>query len=163
MAPTEVRLTQMTDEQFDEWRSEHERSYAETLSSRYGLTAEEAQRLAQNEVRTALPGGRVTPGMHVLNVTHGDDVVGTLWWGAHSSRPRTAYVYDIVIRPTHRGRGFGRATMIAAENEARTSGADSLGLSVTVSNDAARRLYDSLGFVAASLSMTKSIGRQHGR
>jgi hypothetical protein len=57
-----------------------------------------------------------------------------------------AFLYDIELAPATRGRGLGRATMLAAEDAARELGADRIRLNVFGHNTAARRLYESLGY-----------------
>lgn len=55
-------------------------------------------------------------------------------------------IYDIVVNPSYRGRGYGRAIMQELLREARKKNIDKAYLSVVVGNTIAERLYDSLGF-----------------
>lgn len=60
-----------------------------------------------------------------------------------------ADIVSMYVDSEHRGAGVGRKLMLAAINEARTmDGLEQLGLAVVTSNEAARRLYRSLGFQA---------------
>jgi ribosomal protein S18 acetylase RimI-like enzyme len=59
----------------------------------------------------------------------------------------TAHIAQVVVDPMMRGRGFGRALVAAAAGAAHRRGATQLTLLVGERNGAARRLYDSLGFV----------------
>jgi GNAT superfamily N-acetyltransferase len=53
---------------------------------------------------------------------------------------------NVVARSSHRRRGYGHAVMAAALNWARDAGAFAAGIQVAAANQAALRLYASLGF-----------------
>jgi GNAT superfamily N-acetyltransferase len=53
---------------------------------------------------------------------------------------------NVVSRPSHRGKGFGRAVMSAALNWSRDAGAIGAGIQVFADNAVALNLYGSLGF-----------------
>jgi ribosomal protein S18 acetylase RimI-like enzyme len=55
-------------------------------------------------------------------------------------------VHDVVIRDTHRGRGIAARLFAEVEAIARERGACKLTLEVLSGNDAARTLYQKLGF-----------------
>jgi len=57
-----------------------------------------------------------------------------------------AHVTNIAVHPEYRRAGVGRLTMKTLERRALQLGASRMTLEVRVSNHAARRLYDSLGF-----------------
>lgn len=58
-----------------------------------------------------------------------------------------AYLAELYVRPTHRGRGLGRALLEAAMDHARERGADRIELGTTEDDVAARRLYEKCGFI----------------
>jgi len=58
-----------------------------------------------------------------------------------------AFVTDVVIQASHRGRGIGRQLLQHAEAFARGAGATELRIGVLAENTVARRLYRSAGFV----------------
>jgi ribosomal protein S18 acetylase RimI-like enzyme len=64
-----------------------------------------------------------------------------------SSSDHVVTVNGIAVDPAWQRRGAGRALIEAAAAEARRRGARRLTLRVFAPNDAARRLYDSAGFV----------------
>jgi len=66
-------------------------------------------------------------------------------------------VMDIEIREEFRRRGYGRATMLLAEEAARNHGATYLGLNVFGHNPNARALYESLGYESQSIRMRKPL------
>jgi ribosomal protein S18 acetylase RimI-like enzyme len=98
------------------------------------------------------------PGHLVFTVEHDDTAVGALWIGPlRPEQPTHYWVWDITIDEAHRGRGFGKETMLLAEREARSVGATELGLNVFGSNTIARHLYESLGYAPTSIRMSKSL------
>jgi GNAT superfamily N-acetyltransferase len=58
-----------------------------------------------------------------------------------------SFLYDVVVRPDHRGHGIGRAFCTAVLSWSAHTGARSMALQVLESNTVARALYTSLGFI----------------
>jgi ribosomal protein S18 acetylase RimI-like enzyme len=92
------------------------------------------------------------------------EVVGMVmvWTRYHSGEPNEvpgehAYVPDLVVAASHRGRGTGRALLRAAESLARETGADRLGLSVLAGNTGARSLYAAEGFTEIEVTLEKRL------
>jgi ribosomal-protein-alanine N-acetyltransferase len=63
---------------------------------------------------------------------------------------KVARIYSIAVDPGARGRGLGRALVEQAEMVARMRQRDVMQLEVRTDNDAAIRLYESLGYWAVS-------------
>lgn len=154
---TAVVLRRLSPENFESWRSAHLETYSTTLQQRLGLEPEQAAVVAEDELARALPEGLSTVGAHLAHVIHGEREVGTLWWGVHPRRPDAAFVFDIEISPSNRGRGLGRAAMVAAERDASAAGMTAIGLSVSGDNMVAQGLYESLGYSTQSISMLKPL------
>lgn len=68
-----------------------------------------------------------------------------------------AWIYDIEVEPEQRGKGFGRALLMAAEEETARHGISKIGLNVFGSNMIARSLYESAGYEVSSTQMTKKL------
>lgn len=64
------------------------------------------------------------------------------------ARLAASHVADlgVTVAASHRGRGLGRALMLAAEDWARAQGIERITLSVFADNHNARGLYESLGY-----------------
>lgn len=62
-----------------------------------------------------------------------------------------AHITNVAIHPEHRGRGVGREVMLELLARAAVLGAAKITLEVRVSNQVARKLYESLGFVYKGL------------
>lgn len=68
-----------------------------------------------------------------------------------------AYVSDLVVLRTHRGRGLGRALLARAEEYARLGDARLVRIAVHAKNGAARRLYEGAGFRERVIELSKSL------
>ena len=95
----------------------------------------------------------------MFHLIHNEDgTVGYLWIGRASSGDHTSWwVWDLVFEPEYRGKGHGRAAMRLAEHHAREAGARTLGLSVFGHNQAARALYESVGYETTTVKMRKQL------
>jgi ribosomal protein S18 acetylase RimI-like enzyme len=80
--------------------------------------------------------------------------VGAAWLGEQRGR---AFVYDVWVDPGERGRGYGRAAMLALEDEARRRGFSGIALNVWGGNTVARSLYRSLGYEERAVTMNKAL------
>ncbi len=83
-----------------------------------------------------------------------DAAIGAAWRRTFTGAdPGYGYVADgvpelgLAVFAAHRGKGVARALMTALVDRARAEGVPALSLSVEDGNEAARGLYDSLGFV----------------
>jgi ribosomal protein S18 acetylase RimI-like enzyme len=113
-----------------------------------------ARAKAAESFRTFLPDGVKTERMSLSVLESDGRSVGVLWLGHHNPGTRT-FVYDIEIEAAERGRGFGRAAMLAAERIAWEAGDRAIGLNVFGHNDVALGLYESLGYRVTD----RSVGR----
>lgn len=90
-----------------------------------------------------LPHGAQTDG-HAFLIGEADgDRVGTIWLDL---RKQYAFVYQVETDEAARGRGYGRALMVAGAHAAQEAGAEGIALNVFGDNAVARALYDSLGY-----------------
>jgi GNAT superfamily N-acetyltransferase len=156
----------MAQSEFDGLRARMIKEYAADHVAAGDWPADEAEARAEQETDALLPHGVATPGMLVLAAeTPEGDYVGFVWV-AIERRPGSgggAWVYDIEVSPDHRGKGFGRALLDAAEREASKHGANSIGLNVFGGNLVARTLYESSGYEVAAMQMSKPLGAPHER
>ena len=137
------------------------------VSSRDGYIAErvtagedlaEATRAVNEMSQEMFPGDEPRPDHVVYTVEEDGTRVGSLWLGPPTdARPGEWWVWDIMIDESRRGRGLGRACMLLAEREASARGATRLGLTVFGHSSVARHLYESLGYSAVSVRMSKTL------
>ena len=122
-------------------------------------TADEAEARSAEQTAELLPQGVETPGMLLLMAeTAGGEPVGHLWVALERRRGFPgAWIYAIEIAPDQRGKGYGRALLLAAEQATARRGVGTIGLNVFGPNTAARNLYESAGYEIASLQMHKEL------
>jgi ribosomal protein S18 acetylase RimI-like enzyme len=149
----------MTRAEFDEWLPRNIAGYAEHIAASGAMPATAAREKAERDTARSFSAGFETPRQHVFRLLAGDVAVGWLWLGVPGPDPDPlmAWVFQIEVAPEYRGRGYGRAAMLLAEDEARARGMTSLGLNVHGQNKVARSLYDSLGYEAMSLQLKKPL------
>lgn len=92
--------------------------------------------------------GRWRGGTAAVFAGRADDgtAVGTATGVEYEAEPRVAHVYAMWVVPDARGGGIGRGLVEAVADWARDRGCDRLVLSVTESNQTARRFYEACGF-----------------
>ncbi len=155
-----LRLRSMTEAEFRTFRSRLIPGYAADKVRAGTWQADEAEARSAEQVDALLPGGLSTPGMLLLAAENpGGELLGTVWVGLDHPRPGDAWVYDIEILPQHRGKGYGRALLGAAEEESARRGAGAIGLNVFGSNLAARSLYKTSGYAIMSMQLSKPLGQ----
>jgi ribosomal protein S18 acetylase RimI-like enzyme len=83
----------------------------------------------------------------VLLAGEGPDGIAVLRFRASIWTPGLeCYLAELYVTPQHRGRGLGRELMERAIAMAKERGADGMDLNTSVDDEAARALYESLGF-----------------
>jgi len=152
--PPEVTLRPLRDDEYAAWDVEHRRQYARGLVEHADLTPEEAEAKVARDISAALPDGLATAGVHVWVVEDEGRRIGTVFFGLRGAE---AWLYEITIDEGKRGKGYGRAAMLALEEEARRLGHDRLALNVWGGNEVARGLYRSLGYVEQAVQMRKAL------
>ena len=155
-----VRLRPMREDEYDAFHADGVEGYARDIEESGGFEREYARAKSVADFERTLPQGLASPGQFVLVVEDDDGrVVGTLWWAVRKSQIGTSYafVYNVVIDEAERGRGLGRAAMLALEIEVRAAGLDRIELNVFGGNEVARGLYRSLGFAESAVYMGKNV------
>ncbi len=122
--------------------------------------AADAQRLAREEMARLLPQAERTDGMALLSAFDEDRFVGHVWLclAPRIAQTGEAWLYDIEVEESARGRGYGRALLAAAEAEAARAGATFLGLNVFGVNRVAHSLYETSGYEVKATQMRKRLG-----
>lgn len=122
-----------------------------------GDSQQEAETNAASAFQRLVPGGSPAPGQLIGRILCAGQPVGYLWIGPVGPDPQRWWVWDIVIDDGQRGRGYGRQTMLLAEQLARAADATTIGLNVFANNVAARSLYSSLNYQESSVQMRKTL------
>ena len=162
---TELTLRPMSDSEFEAFHSKLVTEYAAVNVEAGNWLDEESLELSRKELERLLPEGRDTPRVLLFAAENSaGEYVGYLWIGL--DRPGTskpfAWIYDIEVAEAHRGKGYGRALLRAAEEETLKNGVPTLGLNVFGSNKVARKLYESSGYSITQMTMSKQLGVAEG-
>jgi ribosomal protein S18 acetylase RimI-like enzyme len=157
----QLRLEPMSNDEFAALRAQLVEGYAQDIAASRSLDIEHARKTAEEQTDNLLPQGTSTPDMLLFagKVADTDEPVGWIWLALPQAleRPDTAWVYNVQIDVEHRGKGYGRALMLAAEEELVRQGVSRLGLNVFGYNKPAVRLYESLGFEITAQQMAKPL------
>jgi ribosomal protein S18 acetylase RimI-like enzyme len=155
-----VRLARMTPEVFQVFLERDIGEYAQE-QVRAGFWSEpESLRRSRQEHTRLLPRGLQTRDHHffVIEDSETGQAVGMVWLNTRlvSARP-SGFIYALDVEESFRRRGYGRQAMLELEHVARGMGLKQLALHVFAHNDAARALYESLGYQIASLNLSKEL------
>lgn len=115
------------------------------------------QQLSQVVVDQLVPAIIARPNVTVLLAYDGEQCVGmsTLVEGFSTFRAAPLLnIHDMVVTPSHRGRGISHALLQHAETEARQRGCCKLTLEVLSENHVARASYKAFGFSDFTLDPT---------
>jgi ribosomal protein S18 acetylase RimI-like enzyme len=150
----------MDDEEFGPYLQVLKGAYIQDMVESGFMDPAAAESKADADIEAQLSEGPRTPDTFLYVVE--DDAgasVGYAWMAKRADQigKPMAFVFDIWIREDARGRGLGRTTMTALEDEARRLGLDRIRLEVFGHNAAARGLYRSLGYDELSVLMGKSL------
>jgi ribosomal protein S18 acetylase RimI-like enzyme len=150
----------MSEEAWEAWRIVSIREYAAEKVRAGAWPAETADQRAAAAFATFLPDGRQTAGHEFRSIIdEASESIGAIWFAADPEMGRgSLFIWDIVIDPERRGRGYGRAAMEALEPLARSLGYDTIRLHVFGHNEVARSLYSAVGYTETDIQMAKRIG-----
>jgi ribosomal protein S18 acetylase RimI-like enzyme len=127
--------------------------------------AENALERSRSDFETLLPQGLATPDNHWLEMRAAEvgPPIGHLWFAVQERYGRrTAFVYNVEVRPEYRRQGHARRAFEALESLAGEMGVASIGLHVFGFNTAAQALYRALGYTVTGINMNKDLGGPPG-
>lgn len=157
----QVTLRKMTDSEFVVFREKLIAEYAAANAGSGRWSAEEAEAKSAAQTAELLPQGVDTPRVLLMVAENlSGESVGHVWVGLdrQGNEEGGAWIYDIEVLEGQRGKGYGRAILVAAEQETLKYGVQSIGLNVFGTNLIARTLYESAGYRITSQQMEKEIG-----
>jgi ribosomal protein S18 acetylase RimI-like enzyme len=147
-----VRLRPLHEDELEGWLDRTREGYAREMVEHGGFPEAEAREKAREDIATYI--GTAGDGVFVLEDDASGARVGHLWL---AERRGGLAVLDVYVEEGLRGRGYGRAAMDLAEDEARRRGLERIHLNVFAGNTIARSLYESLGYQERSISMSKGL------
>src|SRR5215471_6209374 len=153
----DVQLRPMREDEFASWLPLMRDRYADDMARNGGLSPEQAADLAASQLEILFPGGEPSSEQLVFVVEAAGEPVGQLWLAERADVQPCLFVYELYVEEPHRGRGYGRAAMLLAEEEARQRALPRVTLNVFGGNTIARDLYRSLGYAENAVSMGKDL------
>src|SRR5262245_43255124 len=155
-----VTLRPMTPAEFDAAVDSSLASFVAEMVKQGQVRPEDAAGEVQRRRAQHLPDGPRTEHMLLLLGEVDGARLGWLWLALPGAPHHhdTAWVYNVEVDEAHRGKGYGRGLMRAAEEELVHRGVTKLGLNVFGDNTTAIRLYESLGYEIISQQMSKPLG-----
>jgi len=149
-----IALRPLREDEYDAWDAAHRAEYGRGLVEHVGMSREQAEAKVERDVAYVLPEKLATASTWIWAVENDGRVVGTVFVGL---RDGGAWLYDITIAESDRGKGYGRTAMTSLEDEVRALGYDTIALNVWGGNEVARGLYRSLEWAEESVHMRKRL------
>lgn len=149
--PEHVTCRPFPESEFEAWRAEAIKGYAESIAESGALIAEEALQRSTQQFAELLPDGLATPG-HAFWAIDVDEERVAMIWVRHRNEPGRSFVLSVQVTPEHRGKGYGKAIMRLGERLTFDAGDSHLALNVFGQNATAIGLYTSLGYTVTDQS-----------
>lgn len=148
----------MSAERYVSWVEQLIASFADEKVRAGNWPEEGALERAAAENAKELPDGLESAGHDIFVGTVDGQEIGFLWLFTDPAlaAPET-YIYDIEVKAEHRGKGYGRGLLEAAERWCVDRGVTTLKLHVFGFNTTAIKLYETSGFEVTNLNMAKRI------
>lgn len=153
-----ITLTKMTQEEYGVWIARSLATYRDE-NIKNGLTFAEAQKKSDEDFQRLLPEGLQSKDQYIYAIKeNSSNWIGTLWFGVRGADDnRKAFIYDIILDESTRGKGYGKKAMEFLEVEVKNLGLRHIGLHVFGHNTVARNLYETLGYEITNLNMEKKL------
>ncbi|MFC3747504.1 MULTISPECIES: N-acetyltransferase [Paenibacillus] len=161
-----IKLLQMDESTFQFFLSQSTREYAAEKVKSGAWDPDNALKLSQEAITRFLPSGLHTEGAYLYSVVHEDveESIGYIWFNVTEGRGgREAFIYDIYIFEPYQGKGYGKLTMQALDEEASKMGVTKIGLHVFGQNTRAFELYKKMGYIITDISMSKELKLEEDR
>ena len=152
-----ARLTLATDAEYAEFAALQLEEYSRQLVRAGEVAAEDGVATASERLQDLLA-DHLRPIGHTVFVAtpaHGSFRIGWIWLSPApefigSGRAHTRWLSQLTVEELHRGRGWGRAILIATEAHCVSIGVEWIWLRVFNWNQVARHLYTSHGYELAN-------------
>lgn len=152
-------LHPMTQAEYKNWYDDCVVDYAKDKEIALKISPAEALELSRGSFAKGLPDGLNTADNHFYSlINEQSKPVCSLWIALKTEWGTTkAFIYDITVAKGEKRKGYGEQTMLLLEAEAAKLGATQIDLHVFAHNEAARKLYEKVGYNVTDLSMSKTI------
>ncbi|MGC8498747.1 MAG: GNAT family N-acetyltransferase [Acidimicrobiales bacterium] len=152
-----MHLDPMSASEIRAWLADVWASYFDDMVGA-GFTPDYARANIEQNQSSLFADGIPNAQQRFFHLVDGEERVGGLWVARRGDDDsREWFIYNIEVAHSHRGRGLGRAAMLAAEDYVRSHGGTKLNLNVFGPNAIARRLYESLDYRTIAIGMSKDL------
>ncbi len=155
-----VVLSPMSAEEFATYVDRAVPDFAQDKVASGQWSREASLKLARQGFDELLPKGVATPDNFLFTLQDAASLerVGTLWFAIQErAGHRIAYVYDVLVEPQHRRKGYGTGAFEALESEVASRGLSGIALHVFGHNQSAQALYAKLGYEPTNINMFKKV------
>jgi ribosomal protein S18 acetylase RimI-like enzyme len=158
MTEETIEFRKLSRKEFSKYRKVRFEDYAQDIARNYNRPIDDVRVEVKKQVKQILNHGLSTQGHFLYNILErkSGEAVGLVWFKVDEVK-KSAFLYDILIHETYRGKGCGKKTLELLETKLRRMGIMQLGLHVFGHNQVAIKLYKTQGFYTASLNMQKDL------
>ena len=156
----QVTLERMNEDEFRLFRARSVVEFARDKVTTGTWTEEESLELSEAVYQKYLPDGVQTKEHYLYVIRCGAEPtnIGSVWLHVSDAPAGTrAFLYDIILEESYRGRGLGQATMQVLDEAARALGASTIGLHVFGHNPTALHVYQKSGYAITDYQMEKKL------
>lgn len=154
-----ITIAPITMPDYEAFLKQSIRNYAEDKVHSGNWMPEEALERSRKEHVELLPDGPRTKDQFIFSIYQAEtgQNIGILWVNIKmEAHPRKAFIYNFVIRESHRGRGYGRQALAALDEKLQSMQVESVGLHVFGFNTHAIELYKKAGYEITNIQMSKA-------
>ncbi|MYX94223.1 GNAT family N-acetyltransferase [Streptomyces sp. SID486] len=154
-----VTARAMTPAEYPGWLAAEKAAYVVDIVRSGAMGKEKAVRKSDQDFAKLIPEGLATPDNTFLVLEAAGERIGTGWL-RHGHLPGVTYGYSLFIEERHRGKGYGRAAMVAGEQATLAAGDSMLMFTVWGGNEVAMNLYTSAGYRVVEESRSLGLPRR---
>lgn len=141
-----IKLRKITENEFNIWKEESIKSYAEDLLLAGQCTQENAIERANADFNNILTEGISTPNNFIYIAENMDkEAVGIIWYETNTDK--RAFIADFLVYSNYRGKGYGKSILQELELVVKEQGIEKILLHVFEKNITARELYKKMGYI----------------
>jgi ribosomal protein S18 acetylase RimI-like enzyme len=152
---TMIQLKPLQQQDFEKFLEREIRGYAEEHVRNGNWPAEGSLERSRKEFERLLPDGIHSEHQYLWSlVEESDNQIGVLWVRVKDGK---AFIFNFVIEDAYRGKGYGKQSLIALDEQLRAMDVESIGLHVFGDNLTAQELYKKMGYVITGIHMQKKL------
>ena len=153
-----IKLKPMNEETFNQYYNYSLKEYANEHVKAGNWKEDDAEQKAREQFEQLLPDGLATKEHVLFSVLHDEKPIGILWLHIQSNKEeKQAFIYDIELYDSERGKGLGSATMAALDEYAKSESIKQIRLHVFAHNQRAIALYEKMGYEMTDHQMLKRL------